>query len=778
MTRKKAWLVAVFALSIFVLLAAAFILFLRRPSFVRLKGGRDFNVVLISVDTLRADRLRCYGFSRIQTPTIDYFAGRGVKFTNCLAPTPLTLPSHASLLTGTLPLFHGVRDNGGFIVPQELEAVAELFQEKGYATSAFVAAYVLDSKWGLNQGFDYYFDQFDLSRFEKISLASVQRPANEVMDEALRWLETKKGEKFFTWIHLYDPHTPYEPPSPYNEIYPNHPYLGEIAYTDAQLQRLWDFLEKNDLVSNTFLVFTSDHGESLGEHQEATHGFFVYQEAIHVPLIFVTPFEKLQGLEAHQVVSLVDVMPTLLEMTDIPVPSQVQGASLMPLFFNPEKKLDSYAYAETFYPRFHFGWSELKSIQNGRFKLIIAPDIELYDLRLDPEEHRNLASTEPKILAEFKEKSSRLIEKYSQNAYELDIGKVDEETREKLAALGYIGSFTGSDQLKGKKLANPREKIVVFNELSRAREMGMGGNEAEAINIIKGVIADDPDINDAYFTMGNIFFKQGKYKEAIASFEQALERKPDDTFTVINIASSYQRMGKPEAAEQFLVDYIKKGFEDSQLYFILGGLKFGEKKYDEAISCYEQCLRLNADSASSHNALAAIYLLKEDLALAEKHIQEAVALNPKLSNVYYNLAQILEKKGLMKEAGEAYAKELEYSPKHYKASFNLSRFYRLAGREGEEEKYLRVTMDSNPDFPLSYFYLARIYLNRGGNLREAVSLVKKGIELKPEKKDLPLGYFLLADLYSRLGENVLSLEYARKGRELTQKRILLGVGPQ
>ena len=739
----------------------------KRPSFSRLKEGKDFNYILITVDTLRADRIHCYGFPTIETPFMDLFASKGIKFEKCIAQTPLTLPSHASILTGTQPLFHGVRDNGGFLVPPELVTLAELFKDKGYQTAAFVAAYVLDSKWGLNQGFDYYFDNFDLSRFQKISLGSVQRPANEVMDEALSWLEEKKEEKFFTWIHLYDPHTPYEPPPPFDKKYPGRPYIAEIAFTDSQLGRLWEFLQEDNILDNSFLIFASDHGESLGEHREKTHGFFVYQKAIHVPLIFVMPFEKLQGVSSSQVVSLVDIMPTVMEMAEIPIVPQIQGESLVPNFFNPEKS-HSYAYAETFYPRFHYGWSELKSLQNERYKLIIAPDVELYDLIEDPDEKKNLASTHKKVLAELKAEADNFLEKYSQNALEMDYRKMDEETREKLAALGYIGTFADSSKLKGKKLANPKEKIAVFNKLSRAKEMGLQGKVDEAVDIIKGIIADDPDIINAYFSLGNIYFKQGKYKEAIAYFQESLERKPDDNFTIINIANAYRRIGKNEEAEQFILSHLEKGISDSQFYFILGSIKGIQKNYDEAIKYYQQCLSINPSSSSSHNALAAIYLNKDDLLNAEKHIKSVLELNPKLSNAHYHLAQLLEKKGDLKKAEEAYKKELEYLPNHFRASFNLSRLYRIFKQEEDELKYLQRTIEINPDFPMSYFYLVRIYLNRGENFEEAISLVKKGIDLKPEPKDLALGYFLLADLYNRIGNESLALEYARKGKELAQ----------
>ena len=766
---KKKSLILVSGSAVLALLVAFLIVRPGKVSFDRLRGTKEFNVILITLDTTRADRIRCYGFPQIDTPTIDLFAERGIKFDRCLSQTPLTLPSHTTIMTGTYPLFHGVRDNGGFIVPPALKTLAEIFKERRYQTAAFVAAYVLDSKWGLNQGFDYYFDKFDLSRFETISLGSVQRPANEVIDEALSWLDKARQNKFFTWIHLYDPHTPYEPPPPFDKKY-RHPYLGEIAFADSELGRLWNFLENNGLRDNTILVFASDHGESLGAHQEASHGFFVYQEAVHVPLIVVTPFEKLRNISSKQVVTLADIMPTILEMTGLPVPAEVQGKSLVPLFFNPDKALPNsgYAYSETFYPRFHYGWSELKSFQDRKYKLIIAPELELYDIKSDPKEQKNLASDYPQVTRDLFNKASEFMDKAARNAHALDISKMDEETRQRLVALGYVGSFTDPARLKGKRLANPKEKIGIFNELSKAREMGLQGKGEEAVKMMQRIIAEDPEIIDAYFSLGNVYFKMRKFKEALEAFQQALEKKPDDTFTVINIANAYLGLGKPEEAEKFVLSYFQRGMQDSQLFHLMGTMKYAQKKYDEAIAYFTKCLSVNSESAASHSAMAAIYIVKDDLSRAEEHIRQALELNPKLRNLHYNWAQLYEKKGDMEKAVEAYLKELEYSPKNFKASYNLSRVYRQLGREDDELISLKKTVDLNPEFPLSYFYMARIYLNRGQDLEQAVTWVKKGIDLKPEKEDLPLGYFLLADIYNRLGREDLSQEYARKAQDLAR----------
>jgi arylsulfatase A-like enzyme/predicted Zn-dependent protease len=757
-------------LALILVLVCVYLFFLpKKPSFSRLMKGREFNYILITVDTLRADRIHCYGFPSIETPTMDLFASRGVLFEKCIAQTPLTLPSHTSLLTGTYPLFHGVRDNGGFLVPQELVTLAEVFKEKDCKTAAFVAAYVLDSKWGLNQGFDTYFDQFDLSKYKSISLGNVQRRGDEVIDEALRWLDLHKNERFFTWVHLYDPHTPYKPPSPFREKYPKRPYVGEIAYTDSQLGRLWRYLEENNLIDSTILIFAADHGESLGEHQESTHGFFVYQEGIHVPLIFVTPFDDLHGIRREEVVSLVDIMPTVLEMDGMPIPSQVQGKSLLPLFFDEKENEESFAYAETYYPRFHYGWSELKSIQEDRFKLIIAPELELYDLASDPDEKINLFSSHPEEARKLMRTAEQFMGESSQGAFDVDYRHIDEETRERLGALGYIGTFVDQSSLEGKRLGNPKEKITIFNELSQAKELMLEDKYDEAVALINRIIEADPDVVDAYFTLGNLYFKKREFQNALDSFFKVLERRPSDTFTVINIANAYMGLGEIDEAEKFVLSVIDVIPPDSQLYYLLGNIKNLKEEFDEAIKYYKECVRLNPFSASGYNALGGIYVIQKRWDEAEEYLLKAQEYNPKLRNLHYNLALIQEERGELLKAVDEYKMELENIPHNFRACFNLSRAYRMLGDVQKEEKYLNQTIEINPDFPMSYFYLARIYLNRGERFNEAISLVEKGIELKPDKKDLPLGYFLLADLYSRLGRPGKSLEYAQKGKKLAEE---------
>ena len=281
------------------------------------RGVERPNVVLVTLDTTRADHLGCYGDADARTPAIDGLATGGILFSQAATPAPLTLPAHASILTGLYPTYHGVRLNGTTALGPDRTTLAEVFSERGYRTGAFVGAFVVDGRWGLNQGFATYDDRFDLGKFKRLDLAAVQRPGNEVVDAALEWLNGRRDQPFFAWIHLYDPHSPYEPPEPFRTQHGARGlaglYDGEIAFADQQVGRLVSWLETAGLTGRTIVVIAGDHGEGLGSHGEGTHGFFLYDYALHVPLIISTPFDQLRGGRVDDQVSLVDVFPTVLD---------------------------------------------------------------------------------------------------------------------------------------------------------------------------------------------------------------------------------------------------------------------------------------------------------------------------------------------------------------------------------------------------------------------------------------------------------------------------------
>ena len=298
------------------------------PSGVR----RDaLNVVVITLDTLRADHLSAYGSTLVKTPALDRLAGEGTRFAHAMSSAPLTLPAHSSIFTGRFPPEHGVRDNGGFFLNPEQTTLAEMLKAKGFATGGFIAAFVLDGKWGIDQGFDEYVDDFDISERRGRSMGNVQRPGNEVVDKALPWIDSVKDSRFFAWIHLYDPHTPYDPPEPYKTEYKGHPYRGEVAFTDAQVGRIVAFLEERGLLDKTIVAVLGDHGESLGDHGEESHGFFIYESVTHVPFIVRAPFSKTGTRVVADPVRIVDLTPTILDLAGVPVPDGLSGKSLVPL---------------------------------------------------------------------------------------------------------------------------------------------------------------------------------------------------------------------------------------------------------------------------------------------------------------------------------------------------------------------------------------------------------------------------------------------------------------
>src|SRR5229473_4681446 len=324
------------------------------------------NVVVITIDTLRPDHLGCYGYKQIRTPNIDALAADGIRFERAYTSVPVTLPSHTAIFTGTYPIHSGMHDFAANKLNPTQPTLALVLKEHGYVTGAVVASAVLDSRFGLNHGFDFYYDHFDFSRLQESNIDEMERPGNVVADITLDWLGKNYQKKFFLWMHLYDPHYPYRPPAPYSEEYRDRLYDGEIAFADAQVGRLIRFLKEKNLYRNTLIVLAGDHGESLGEHGEKTHGFFIYNATLHVPVIFHLP----GGVSAKtmpELVSLADLMPTVLKALKIEAPPQVQGRNLLPLMA-PRKEDESRSlYGETFLPRLHFNWSELRGVETENY---------------------------------------------------------------------------------------------------------------------------------------------------------------------------------------------------------------------------------------------------------------------------------------------------------------------------------------------------------------------------------------------------------------------------
>ncbi|UCC38183.1 MAG: sulfatase-like hydrolase/transferase [Candidatus Aminicenantes bacterium] len=733
----------------------------------------EMNIILFTIDTLRADRLECYGYQNVKTPNINRLAKEGILFEHTIAQAPLTLPSHSSIFTGTNPLYHGIRDNGGFYLDESHVTLAEALKNEEFATGAFVGAFVLDSRWGLDQGFDYYYDNFDLTKYKKVSLDAVQRRGDEVMAEAYKWLDKRLQEKFFAWIHLYDPHTPYEPPEPYKTQYKGRAYGqydGEIAYVDQLIGEFHDFLEEKGLLEKTLIVFTADHGESLGEHKESAHGFFIYDSDIRIPLIIRFPQKKFSAKVINKQVRSIDIMPTVLHLINTGIPEGVQGESLLSLILGENNEGILAAYSETYWPRYHYGWSELKSIREGRYKFIDAPKPELYDVSVDPGELDNLIESEGKIAQRMKEELEAFIEKYSSEEI-LNVGpkKVDNDSLIKLQALGYIGSFhTTSKAKEGEKLGDPKDKIELYNEIKLTQFLVTEEKLERAEEKIKGVLEKDASVLEARYILGNIYSKQNKFDQAISEYKIALEVDSDYYEAIFGLALAYKRSDKINEAIVGFNRLIEIDPKDTKPFLHLGEIYEAKGELDEAERYLKSASVIDPENPVFRNKLGAVYLKKNMYDAAEREIQAALSIERSipLLNAHFNLALLHEARGEFDRAVTEYKKEQEASPFNHKPDFNLGLFYAKTKELDKAIEEFESCIQKNEDFPSAYVFLAKAYMDSGKDLEEAARHALKGLSLNPDLQTNILAHFILADIYNRLGRHQESRKHVDKAKKL------------
>jgi tetratricopeptide (TPR) repeat protein len=643
--------------------------------------------------------------------------------------------------------------------------MAELFRKNGFATGAFVGAFVLDSTWGIDQGFDTYYDNFKVAKEQRADMGSIQRKAEEVYERATAWLDQHGRKRFFLWTHFYDPHTPYEPPKEFADQYPGRPYVAEIAYTDSIVGKLLAYLDQHDLREKTIILLTGDHGESLGEHRETTHAFFIYDATLQVPMILSAPFQQLQNKIIQQQARSIDIMPTLLQLAGVQVPDAIQGRSLLHLIFDAGQKQTAPSYAESYYPQFHFGWSRLLALRTGDYKYIDSSRPELYDLKNDPREQHNLYEERKEIALQMKAELRKWERSPVQAEAVMHPGAVDDETHEKLAALGYVGAFTGPVDADPKTLPDPKDKIELFNLMGQAREDSLSGKREMAIEKFQRALQQDANIVDAHFMLGNEFSRMEKYPEAIEEYRKALELKPDYDFAIINLANTYRKMGKVDEAVAGFQYYLKKNPEKTQVLARIGELYLGKGELDTAMGYFERALKADPETSWVYNDIGVVYLKKKSHQKAEDAFRKAIELNPEINMVHFNLAQLYESEGKMKQAEELYIKELEIAPENFKARFNLGRLYIGQQKIDAGILHLKQVVDHAPEFPLGYLFLAQAYVEANSHLEEAIELANKGLSLQPDPEYKPLGHLVLADIYNRMGRRDLEMQQLRLARQ-------------
>ena len=724
------------------------------------------NVLLVSLDTLRADRLGSYGYESAETPRLDALAARGARFERAATVVPLTLPAHASLMTGTFPPFHGVRDNGGFYLDEELETLAEVLSADGFRTAGFVAAFVLDSRWGIAQGFEHFHDDFDLTEFEGAGgMDAIQRPGAEVVDEALRWLGEDTSAPFFAWIHLYDPHTPYEAPEPYRSRFPatrSGAYDAEIAATDAQVGRLLAALEASGQLEETLVVVVGDHGEMLGEHDEPTHGFFLYEPAVRIPLILAGP--GIAAIVVEQQVRIVDVMPTVLGRLGLPMPAEVQGADLAPLMAGASSE-PLYAYSESWHPRYHYGWSDLAAIQHGRYKLIGAPRPELYDLEEDPGELDNRSARDPDRLRDMSAALDRMREAITGSRAGSGPVAVDAETADRLAALGYLASSPGSRHLDERPRADPKDKIGLYNLLKASTAAAVSGDLAVGLELVERALSEDAEVLEAHLLHGNYLRKSDRTVEAVEAYRRALALDDEHHEALYSLALAYKDLDQLDDALLGLERAAELDPRNGKVIWQLADVEMRRGRFDVARARLEGALALDLDRPRFLAKLGECHLETGRFGEAEARLRQALADNPKLARAHFHLGLLLEEQGRPAEAIEAYRQELEVSPEAYRAAFNLGKLLAKARRPMQAAESFARSVELQPAFGTGWLYLAKARLDTG-RLAEAQEAAEEGLANEPDPRIEPLGHYVLADVANRRGDPGAAERHVAAARRL------------
>jgi len=661
-------------------------------------------VLLITVDTLRADRLGCYGARTVRTPAIDALASQGVRFENALAQVPITLPSHAVILTGTYPMWNGVRDFTSPGLPPSVGLLAEAFRRHGYDTAAFVSAFVLDSSWGFSRGFQTYDDHFDPRQFETRNPGNIERRAEETVGRLLAWFQAR-GERgsaarpFFVWLHLYDPHSPYDPPEPFHSQYAGHLYDGEVAYVDSQLARLFGELRKSGLYDKTLIVLLSDHGESLGEHGEDEHGFFVYDSTLHVPLIFKLPRGTGSPRVVPQPVATVDVAPTLLDFAHLrdALARQFQGSSLVSALLGKGSVPDRPVYSETYYPHDSFGWSELRALTTRRYHYIEAPRAELYDWTADPKEERNLFAPQRTLASALRAQLTELERRYTPSTpIQAPSGPaLSPDTVEKLKSLGYLAYSAPAPPASSGTLPDPKDRLRTFKTILKAEDLSSLGRLDESSRLLRTLAREEPGLYLIPFMLAENAAKARQWSEAEARFLACLKLNPTFEQAMMGLARAYVAYRKGPQAQPWLELALHQNPHNFLAYYALGLVALEQGRKDEALRSFSRSVEEKSSYAPSQQALGVLLAEMQRYQEGLPHLRRAAELGP-LNPVLANyLGIVCANTQDLPAAIDYYRQALALKPDYAGARLNLAFAYlKLARREDATREFRALCKQS------------------------------------------------------------------------------------
>ena len=616
--------------------------------------AQRLNLILVTIDTLRPDRLGCYGNSNIRTPNLDRLAKSGVLFENAVTPTPLTAPSHATLFTGLYPTVHKVRDTGGFILDPAHKTLASRLREQGWDTAAFVGSSVLARSFGFDQGFALYDDQMPRKDPAKAASEYAERSAAQVVDRATAWLASRTNRPFFLWAHLFDPHSPYDPPPPFRDTYRGRLYDGEAAYVDRELGRLFAVASK---FHNTVIAVLSDHGESLSEHGEYNHGVFLYDSTVRVAFLLAGPGVP-AGVRVKQQARTVDVLPTLLQLIGAGAAPEAQGTSLVPAF-RGKTVASTWCYLETLYPKINMGWAELRGIRTAEWKYIRAPRPELYDLVHDPGEKHNVIASHP---VETRQLEARLRAMAGTGVEKVATRMAGAKTLAQLKSLGYLGGSSAAEYTLTGTGVDPKQRVDVLRLLYRAVSPDSGSALAQRIPLLREALNDDPGDPAIYFHLGDEYRRTGQISEEKKLYQTALDR----------------------------------GLRNAWLYSRMAFLDLQQGQREQAIASYEKAAQLNPSDVESLGDLAAAYLESGKPADAERVFRWSLTVDDRFASAYNGLGLIAVRRQDYPAARDHFAKAVEFDPDLLEARLNLGRVYKILGQYAEARQCFEQFLKQAP----------------------------------------------------------------------------------
>lgn len=651
-------------------------------------------VILISIDTLRADRLAAYGYTKGRTPNIDALVRDSVVFERGYAHAPQTLPSHASMLTGQLPFEHGVRDNIGFNVKPDAVTLASLLKAKGYAAGGFVSAYVLRPETGIAKGFDVYNAELPVGGMDR-PIAQVTRPAGETARAALKWLSTHVDPKVFMFVHVYEPHRPFEPPDRFKDL---DPYDGEIAAADEAIGTVLADLRRRGWYDNATIALVSDHGEGLGDHGEEEHGLFLYESTIHVPFIIKAANQKGGGTRVKAPVQHIDLMQTFAKITGFAVPSGLQGRDLSALW-NSGTLEPRGIYSEAMMPRYHFGWSELTALTDERFKFIRAPKSELYDLELDRAETKNLLADRAQVATAMRGGLESLIAGRGVDRQ----GSVSNEDRQRLAALGYIGSANVAAETSGLTLPDPKDRADIHRAFVLAAQAIGNMQFVDAAARLKWITDEDPGMTDAWNQYAQVLIRLGRDADALTAYQQMLRQRPDQPPVLLDAATVLMKLrrydearahaqaavsGEPITAHQLLAKIeLAQGHTDAAL------------KEAAAAEAADPTLPLTdfINGVILHNAAQKDpSKYAQALPFFERASQKIKTRTVQLNDLHYYLGDCLAQVGRLEEAEQAFNQEIKLFPHLVRARTGLAMLYEAAGNSAGTQRVVAGMLAASP----------------------------------------------------------------------------------